>query len=177
MKFIIQLILLTAMGIAPTVAWAQPDYSDMSQNEISKFSFFVGEWKGNGTSYSPDGHSKFLVEESIRFDVDSTVLHIEGLGIDVNTGERGHDALAVLYYDHQSRAIKLHSFIMNGANTIANVELTGTMSFKWYFDTPNGGKMTFNADFTNDTWDEVGEYTTPDGKTFKTIEMTLGRVK
>ncbi len=70
----------------------------------------------------------------------------------------------------------MHAFTMQGQNVIADVTKTGDLSFDWGFDLPNGGKIKYTVQFTENTWEESGTYVTPDGSnSYPTVKMALIR--
>ena len=58
------------------------------------------------------------------------------------------------------------------------IRLIGEKIIQWSFDTPNGGKTRFTADFSKEGfWTEKGEFS-PDGERwFPFIEMNLEKVE
>ena len=148
---------------------------DVRENvELKSFEFLIGEWEGTGSTMTRDrGMVQFEVVESIRYELDSTIILLRGTGYSESVIM--HDALAVLYVDPLNNGYQLHSFIRQGLNTIAQIELTGDQSFKWWFSDGSGGTITYTATISADTWTESGSYSTPDGRTFPTMSMVLTR--
>ena len=141
--------------------------------KLTDFSFMTGQWEGTGTSYTREGSVEFKVVETIVYAADSTTLLIKGLGFD-EQGINHHDAVGILY--HEDGAYHLHAFTKQGQNVIAYVTKTGDQSFDWGFDLPNGARIKYSASFTEDSWEESGTYTTPDGaQSFPTVQMKLSR--
>ena len=141
--------------------------------KLTDFSFMTGEWSGKGTYYSPQGANEFDVLESVVFAADSTTLLIRGQGLDEHNVKH-HDAIGVMYSENGK--IQLHAFTMQGQNVVADVTKTGDMSFDWGFDLPNGGKIKYTVQFTENTWEESGIYVTPDGtNSYPTVKMVLTR--
>ena len=169
-------IFTTVLTIVMIDLIAQSDLSGRSREELSELAFFVGEWEGSATTQGPQGSSASLVQESISWDLDSTVLVISGTGVHQESGEIVHDARAMMYFDHDQEQLMMHSFLKNGRNTLSMVEVTGPETFKWWIDLPNGGKMTFYLSFAGGNWSEQGVYSSPEGQEYQTISMDLTRI-
>ena len=157
------------------LVFSQSDFSNQSRREIANFSFMVGEWEGTGIYFTQSGQEEFTVQEFIRYEIDSTILLLEGIGTDKSTNKKKHHAMAILYYDLPTQSLKLHSHISTGQSTVANVEKTGGRTFTWWFELPNGGKVSYEASFENEIWEEKGLFITQEGTRYPTMQMTLHR--
>ena len=165
------LSLIVILSTVSTVLLAQPA---PPAKKLTEFAYMIGDWEGSGTTYTQNGVREFRAVESVKFGADSTVILVQGQGFN-QENIKDHDAFGVMYLD-DTGTIRMHAFSMQGYHTIAEVTKTGAHSFEWGFDLPNNGKINYKVSFTEDTWQESGTYTTPDGNnTYPTLNMTLTR--
>ena len=141
--------------------------------KLTEFQFMIGNWEGSGTYYSQQGTHSSDVSESVKYALDSTILVIQGTGIDQN-GVKQHDAVGILYFENGN--YYMHAFTMQGNHVIADVVISGDQAIDWGFELPNGGKINYAASFKEGLWIESGTYTTPNSsQSFPTVDMKLSR--
>ena len=152
-------------------------------DEMRKLDFLVGDWKGEAQVLSGPGRGEQAIQtETVRWKLGGKTLLVEGLGrkkLDGGTtGEIVHDALGVVWYDETARQFRFDAWTAARGHVDAWFEAGDDHSARWGFDVPEGGKIRFTISLTKEgQWHEVGEYS-PDGtRWFKTMEMTLTKVK
>ncbi len=155
---------------------AQPSQSQ-SKEKIKALEFMVGEWSGSGWMMTPDmGRVEFTQKEVIAFGLNGAILHIEGQGWNPE-GKLVHNALAVLSYDGREGKYFMNSFLEDGKQGKAELELQEDGKVKWWFS-PQPGQpavIEYLITIADDTWTEKGRYS-PDGQQwFPFIEFTLKR--
>ena len=87
---------------------------DVQQNAMKKFGWIVGEWEGMAWSQmGPDRRDTVVMHEIIEFDLDQTIVDVEGIGKDP-AGNIVHHARAVLSYNTQTEKYQWHSWRIPG---------------------------------------------------------------
>ena len=88
-------------------AQAPPDYSVACKEELAKLSYLAGHWKGEATVRQGQGAEIVISqEEKITYELDGTLLRIEGVGRD-SYGNVVFNALGLVNYDAPNKKIKL----------------------------------------------------------------------
>ena len=165
--------LFTAVALP---AAAQVDLS-AHQEAMQKLVPLVGEWQGTGESFRGQEPERTEVTEKVSLRLDGTAIVLEGLG--THTDDQGnsvidHQAIGILWYDASEQKYRMKAFVP-GRTTDAEVEVQD-QGLIWGFDVPNGGQVRYTLTFTDDTWEETGEYTS-DGETWRPFfKMSLRRV-
>lgn len=176
MKIIgITITLLASMALA-IVCHGQPNPTIEKQKEaMAKLAVMEGQWTGTG--WMQRGQSErhtFEVKETAEKKNGGLTLLIQGLGTDSKTGEIGHDALAVVYYDVESDQYMFDSHLDTGQHKLMTGSFEGD-EFIWGFDLPNNAKIKYVITFTENTWNETGEYSSDGINWFKFMEMNLNK--
>jgi hypothetical protein len=103
-----------------------------------------------------------------------TIRLVEGRSFSAD-GKTLFNAFAVISYDVRNSRYSITSYA-SGYTTTAELKVTGT-GFEWDVPAGPGAKMHFVAKVQNGTWTEVGDYVGADGKSRRTFEMTVKRVR
>lgn len=166
------LILLLVIGLTKVMA-QRPDVSARCKEEMSKLSYFVGDWKGEAAIRSQSGVTTVTQTEHIEWKLDGLVLSIEGIGRDQD--KITFHAIAFVNFDATDQQFKLKSFVKEGFSTNAYFKLLETNKYEWGFDIPSGGKSRYTIvlDPEKKTWRETGEYSRDGSQWFQFIEMNL----
>ncbi|RED99836.1 hypothetical protein [Marinoscillum furvescens] len=153
------------------------DFKEISQLKVSRFGFMAGNWEGEGAmTQGPGTGTVTQVTEEVYFDVDSTVLVFRGIG-KLASGEKVHDALGVLYYDHFKKSVKINTWVSKGMHTQASVEWLGDQHFRWFFDAGPDREIRYTIRVKDDIWHEQGEISTDSDDSWTLFfEMKLSRV-
>lgn len=141
----------------------------ISQKEVGKLAFIVGEWEGEGWKMERDGKKHtFTQSENIQFKLDGTALLIEGLGKD--KGQIIHNALAIITYNKAENNYSFNSFLSSGLGGSFKAELLDGKLY-WY---PNEYVRYIISLNDKGQWYETGEMNRQDNW-FQFFEMTLNK--
>ena len=169
----------TLIIISVNTLYGQPtDFSAVCQEEMKKLEYFSGIWKGEATMQRGPGSAvKMMQEEKIEYQLDGTVLEIEGTGRDAD-GKIIFNALGLVNYDAVTKQFKFKSYLKEGQSTDAYFKVLEENKFEWGFDIPAGGKVkyTITLDSTQKTWYEKGEYTSDGNIWHLFIELKLKKI-
>lgn len=151
-------------------------------DELRKLDFLAGDWKGEAQVLSGPGKGEQAVQvETVRWKLGGKALLVEGVGRKKleggATGDIVHDALGVVWYDDAAKQYRFDAWTAAAGHVDAWFTVGDDHSAQWGFDVPTG-KIRFTITLNEKgQWHEVGEYS-PDGtRWFRTIEMTLTKVK
>lgn len=174
MKNLIITTVLTASLLFGNLAYSQIDPTLQSQLEaMKKMHVMEGNWKGEG--WIQKGQSErelFSVKENVSIKNNGVTLLVEGMGTNATTNEIVHDALAIIYYDVQAQTYKFDSHLAKGMHKLATGQMDDNM-FIWGFGLPNNAKIRYTLTFTDNSWNEIGEYTPDQTNWYKFLEMNL----
>jgi hypothetical protein len=175
-------------GVALLIVLAAPaagEKPDTPQQEaMRKLDFLAGRWEGPATFQTGKGQAQSLRQtELVQFKLKGAVLLVEGTGrrtgADAPDGDDvAFNALGVISYDPATKEYRIKTYTMEGRTVETELKLQGK-GVVWSFKTPqNSGEVRHTMKLTDKgEWHEVSEFSR-DGKTwFKTVEMTLTRVK
>lgn len=170
--------LIITLFLAPIMAMAQPDFSQLSKEKLAKLDMMVGTWKGSGYVYTPQGKEISEVTEVIQYKLDNTVLFVEGKGVrnmEDGTQKVVHDAMGIISFHPFTKQYYMNSFISKGMSTKANLSIEGDNKIVWWFETgPNTIRYTLTI--ADGEWVEIGERST-DGENWQQFfEMKLKKV-
>lgn len=156
-----------------TGSFAQED--NICKQKMQALKAMEGEWRGGGWIITRDRQRlEFTQKEKIQYLLNGTVLQVHGQGWDVN-GELVHNALGMMSYNSKTNEYGMYSYLEDGKQTNASLEIREDGQIKWSFETPDGGTVRYLITIDDDTWTEKGEYS-PDGNNwFPIIEFTLKR--
>jgi hypothetical protein len=173
MKTILTLVVL----IAGSNFLQAQNYATINRDQLKPFSFMIGNWKGTATIQQQGGASiKVNQEEKIGWQLDSTLIQIEGIGTDPITNKKNFHAYAILFYNPAAQRVSMKSFTMEGRQTDAYFKLLSENRFEWGFDLPNNrGKIKYLITLSkkDKTWEEQGEFSQDGTQWFPFMSMNL----
>lgn len=141
------------------IALAEPTSAAQAE-AIKKLDFLVGEWKGEGWVVTREGKREtFSSTEIIRKKLLDTALLIEGT-------HTGFEAIAVVTYDTMAQQYRWRSFTSRGGGVDAEARLTGERTLQWYPSATARYTIQIN---TTGQWEEIGEYSRDEGKTWTSL--------
>lgn len=176
MKYFFFVILTLLMAAS---AYAQEP--EKAQKEaLKKLAWLIGEWEGAGSINMGGGNKNSItVHESVRFDLDSTVILFNGKGFQqdsaTNANRKGHDAFAVVSYNIRDNKYRWNAWRIPGG-TYNEVEIIpGDKSFEWSAMV-QGGQTRFKT-YMNamGQWVETGEFSRDGQKWTQFMIMTLDK--
>jgi len=157
---------------------AQPPDPAPVRAALKPASGLIGTWKGSGwIQLGPDRREEFEGTETVRYQLDNTILLIEGVhhakGLPTDEAPIVHHALAVLSWDPQA-GYTLNSWLANGRKgafpaTLEDGKLT------WTMDAGPMGKIRYTSTVDGGHWHDVGERSTDGENWVEFFEMTLTR--
>ena len=159
--------------ILPAAAQQGPPVTD-APSQMALFDRITGHWEGTGWYRSASGRTEFRQTEDVRKAIHGHAIVVEGRGVDAESSEIVHDALAVIRWDPKEERFVLHAFKADGSYVAASGKAEGDL-FIWGFDTGRG-TVRYTMDLSKEgKWTESGEFSA-DGETWmKFIEMNLAR--
>jgi len=170
--------LLAILFLLPVLASAQqgPPQPDVETiRAINKLEFLFGEWEGTGwMQMGPGEKSEFTIKESIYPRAGGTIVSMQGLGKDKESGATGHDAFAVLTYDKATQEYNLRSYLVNGQHGDFPVTISKN-KLVWQIDAGRIIRYTITLD-EKGHWIEIGEVKMGE-RWFQFLEMKLKKVE
>ena len=166
-------IFLTILGLLiATLSFAQ-SLEETCKNKMKELDLMVGSWQGGGWALDDNrARTEFTVDETIKYELNGTVLHVRGLGWDLNK-KLTHNALAIISYDAAQEKYFMTSFLENGMQTKAELEIIEPGKINWWFNTGQGATIRYSITIQNGEWTEKGEYS-PDGEIwYPIVEFTV----
>lgn len=144
----------------------------------------VGEWVGSGWQQMGQGErNEFQVHERVRWHLSGRALIVEGLGFASHpeTGETiiGHDAMAVIRHDQTTGTWRFFAGRGGAGLTDHELEIVDPEAgvIRWSPKTPQGD-VRFTITIADDTWHEIGEFSSDGGETWFTfLAMSLERTE
>jgi hypothetical protein len=174
MKTTSTVILLLVLTVTSIVA---QNPAKVNRDQLKPFSFMIGNWKGTANIQQQGGAViKVNQEEKISWELDSTLIHIEGIGKDPITNKKSFHAYALLFYNPATQQLGMKSFTMEGRQTDAYFKVLTENKFEWGFDLPgNRGKIKYLITLStkDKTWDEQGEFSQDGTQWFPFMSMNL----
>jgi hypothetical protein len=147
------------------------------QQAIRKLDFMVGFWAGSGWIIDSTGVRRdFRQTEWVRYQVDQTVISVEGEGRDPAVLRRVVDsALAVINFNDTTSTYRWEAFSQGHVTT--STPVVGANSFQWTLPAGPSATIRYSLTFTTNTWHEIGEITTDGGTTWhQNFQMDLVRI-
>jgi hypothetical protein len=170
------------LAVATTMSVFAQSPDSVQREAIKKLDWWVGQWKGEAwSSMGPGRRDTTMMVETIRKDLDGTLIMIEGLGRrkmqHVEEGEIVHHAIAVLSYDDKKKSYRWHSWRIPGGLYQETEPTVTDRGYQWSMDTPRG-KMRYAVTLDEKgQWEEVGEFSS-DGQSWRQFfGMVLNRVQ
>lgn len=175
MKNTFMTIIIMTAGLSILHAQGNTDMLKQQKAEaMNSLSFMLGTWEGTG--YYQQGRSErsnFDIHETIESKLDGLVYLVEGLG--TSDGSPVHEAMALISWDIEKSEYVFESHTLDGRSARSSGTLKDS-TFTWGFGIPDGGKIQYKMEFSNDKWHETGSYS-PDGETWYTfMEMKLEKI-
>ena len=152
-------------------------------DEMRKLDFLVGDWKGEASVLGGPGKGERAIQvETVRSKQGGKLLVVEGLGKrkleDGSAGDVVHDAFGVVSFDEKTKKYRFDAWTAARGYVQAWFE-AGDNRAQWGYDLPEGaGKIRFTIALNDKgEWYEFGEYSRDGNQWFKSMEMTLAKVK
>jgi hypothetical protein len=165
---------LAALVLLSLSAFAQQRPDKAAQIEaMKKLSFLTGKWQGEAVArMGPGDPVKLAQTEDVRYMLDGTILLIEGVGRNPQSGAKLFNALGIVSYDEASKSYRIRAYT-EGRQIDAPFEVS-EKGFKWSI--ASGGYRVDYAMLLNENgeWHETGDVTAGE-RTFRTVDMTLRR--
>jgi hypothetical protein len=134
MKTIVTLLVL----IATSFHLQAQEPGRVNREQLKPFSYLIGSWQGSATIQQQGGAPiKANQEEKISWQLDSTLINIEGIGRDPGTNRKTFHAYAVIFYNPTTQQVGMKSFTNEGRQTDAYFKTLAENQFEWGFDIPN----------------------------------------
>ncbi len=174
--------ILFFLAVATTMSVFAQSPDSVQTEAIKKLDWWVGQWKGEAwISMGPGRRDTTMMVETIRKDLDGTLIMIEGLGRrkmpTMQEGDVVHHAFAVVSYDDKKKSYRWHSWRVPGGTHQETEPTITDRGFQWRMETPRG-KMRYTAALNEKgQWEEIGEFSS-DGQTWRQFfGMLLSRVQ
>ena len=169
------------LGLLLPVAAQMPPPSAAEMEVMKKLDFWVGRWEGETTIESPRGE-RFSSHgfEVVQKKLGGHVLLVEALFTASRDGQEVtvHEALSVVWFDERSNTYRMRSYLAAGRPGERELKLVGDQGFAWETRRIDFRWLRFTSKLTESEWNEIGERTTDNGKTWsKFLEMKLRRVQ
>ena len=155
---------------------AQEAQLPLVQEKLQALQWLEGDWKGSGWMMNRQGERlPFEQREFIRYWLNNTILHIEGLG--THAEDTVHHALAIVSYEPQGQQYRFTSYTATGGSQHdAQVEVKPN-TLIWKMLTPRGSIRYTIVLNEKGQWYEIGEFSADQENSWsKFFEMTLDRV-
>ena len=165
--------------IIPFVTVAQSSDS-LQKKAMEKLNWIVGSWEGiTITQMGPGQSDTIIMNENIKYSLDSTVIVIEGKGFMRNVngkkGKLAHDAMAIISYNNYTQKYRWNSWRVPGAYYQEFEPIIRENGLSWGMQTPQG-YMRYNLILDeNGEWEETGEFSKDNENWFPFLSMHLIR--
>jgi len=143
-------------------------------NAMEKLSFLEGNWTGKGWIQMGQEKHQFVQEETVTRKVNSTVLVIDGKGVNPETDQVIHLAFAVISFDAANDKYLMRAFRADGNYRDAEARVDPDGNFVWGFSIEQVGEVRYTTSLEEDKWVETGEMNRG-GTWFPFFGMTLTR--
>jgi len=153
---------------------AQDHGNQELSSKMKTLQLLVGKWQGEGYIIDQSRQkTNFQQEELIEYDLDSTILSIEGVG--KSDGKIVHHARAIISPSDTSGKFEFYSFLSDGRKGKFMMEQEGEV-IKWFIETEQG-TIRYTITLSKNNYHEIGEFGYGDGNWYPFLEMNLKRVK
>ncbi len=170
-------ILLCFLLIGTSSLLQAQNPAKINRDQLKPLNFLVGNWNGTATIQQQGGAPvKVNQEEKISWQLDSTLINIEGFGKDPLTNKKLFHAYAIIFYNPSTQQLGMKSFTMEGRQTDAYFKVITENQFEWGFDLPNNrGKIKYliTVSTKDKTWNEKGEFSQDGTQWFPFMSMNL----
>ncbi len=152
----------------------QPNAAEAKRAEMKNLDRLIGQWKGAGWIQQGAKRETFDGTETVQRKIGGLALLVEG-NFKNKEGVVIHDTLAVISPNMKTKTYDFQTYLANGMNGIQELK-TIEGGWQWGLQFP-GGAMRYTIKIENDIWNEIGEMSRDDGKTWmKFFEMNLKKV-
>ena len=171
---------MLAGGATAYAAVSQPKAAADIPTQVAamqKVDFMAGDWAGSGWNLGSNGVRDYFTQtEKVHYQVQGTVLLVEGLGHEATDPSKIADsALAVLTYNDVTQQYRWEAFSDGSIEQSVPAPVVGNDTFQWSLQFP-GVTIRYSLTFTATTWHEIGETSLDGGQTFnQTFQMDLVR--
>jgi len=158
------------LTITVTVATFAQSPDSIQAEAMRKLDRWIGQWEGEAwSSTTPGRRDTTLMNETIRKELDGTIIIIEGVGHrkmpNMQEGPIVHHAFAVISFDMKTKSYRWHAWRVPGGVHTETIPTITDRHFQWGMETPRG-KMKYNGALNDKgQWQEVGEFSS-DGQTW-----------
>jgi len=177
-------ILLVFIFIAATVSFAfaqsekektrQTNVAEAKRAEMKNLDRLIGFWKGTGWIQQGARRETFEGTETVQRKIGGLALLVEG-NYKNKEGVIIHDTLAVISPNTKTKNYDFQTYLANGMSGVHELK-TIEVGWQWSLQFP-GMAMRYTIKIENDVWNEIGEMSSDDGKTWaKFFEMNLKKV-
>ena len=142
---------------------------------MGKLKLLTGKWEGKATIRQGPTASEVRQTEVVEFRMNKSALLIEGNGFD-QEGNLVYEAMGLLVYNPFTQKYSIRAVRGNGLYIDAEVVVSDNQ-LQWTIHIPNGGKSRQTVKFSENTWDEVGEYSQDGENWFEYLSMSLKKVE
>ncbi len=147
---------------------------EAQQAAMEKFSWLEGSWEGLAWTQMGPQRDTFQMTETISFELDRTLVDVEGIGKDKD-GEVAHHARAIMSYNANTQKYQWHAWRIPGGIFSEHEPQLSEKGFTWAMEVPQG-KIRYSVTHTdNDGWFETGEFSSDGESWTKFFEMDLKR--
>lgn len=160
-----------SLFLASIVSLFAQSPDSVQRSALEKLNWWVGQWKGEAwNSTGSGGRDTTVMLETIKKDLDGTIILVEGVGHrriqGMEQGDIVHNALAVLSYDQTKKAYRWQAWRTPGGIYTESWPVVTGDSFQWSMETPRG-KMRYSIKLNSKgQWEELGEFSS-DGQTWR----------
>jgi hypothetical protein len=142
---------------------------------MSRLSFLVGQWKGEGWIQQGPRRHNVIERESLTPKLGGDVILIEGRGVSADdTSAVVHQAVGMLGYDAANGRYVMQTFLPGGL--VASPDVTvGNEQLDWQI----GSNVRYSITLDEEgRWFEIGEFSRDGGATWtRFFQMTLERME
>ncbi len=166
-------LIVIAMSLISMGSMAQDHGNPVMCKKLSALDQLVGDWEGEGYIIDQRTREKktFIQIEEMRYDLDSTIIAIKGVG--KSDGKIVHDARAIIRPSDTSDHFEFYSFLADGRTGKFLMEKEENI-IKWYIDVPQG-QLRYTITIKGDSYHEIGEFGAG-GQWYPFMEMNLKKV-
>ena len=113
------------------LCFSQTSHTDsLCKSEIRKLEFMTGNWKGAAWTLGLNGEKNYFeIKQKIQFKLDTTLLHIERMGI--MYGQTVYNELDIISFVKQDSAFVFDTFLSDGNRGRFKGSLSGK-KFNWH---------------------------------------------
>ncbi|HEX6158911.1 MAG TPA: hypothetical protein VF111_02015, partial [Thermoanaerobaculia bacterium] len=107
--------------------------------EMKQLDFLLGEWKGSGwIQMGPGGRESFVQTETVRTKLGGSLVTMDGLARNPESGKVVHEAFAVVGWDEQKKGFRMSAFVAPQGRGVDTTLETGGKTAIWTMESPQG---------------------------------------